>query len=332
VRFVPVHKLSPAGRARAVACDGAGDAGLQLAHWPGHRTPPAFQADLGVECALRFARAAERGAYDAVTNDHHDADGVLSLFAASRPDEALALAELLVAAAAFSDFAQGSDEEALKLAATLDGLRKNPLSPLAAKLDGLDARDADAMATEHALAMLPTLAGDLERHWALWADELAWFQASRDALRGGAISVTELPPARLTIVEADREPHPAVVERVREGELVVVAVRGATGYRYAAHWRRYSWAPTVSPSRPPVRRVPLEKFCLPLNSLEPDKRLQWLADDAIPARGRTEALRCCQPDGTPAESKLAPGEVAEKLAWFLLERGGSRPSGKSPSL
>ncbi|HEV8361140.1 MAG TPA: DUF6687 family protein [Candidatus Thermoplasmatota archaeon] len=317
MRFVPAHLLSPGERARAVSVDGAADAAVQLGHWPGAATPERFRADLGVEAALRFA-ASERGALEIATNDHHDADGVLSLLAVLRPDEARSDAERYVAAAAFSDFGQGHDEDALKLAATLDGLLRSPLSPLAAKLEGLPVPDAAALATEHALAILPGLADDLEPHWALWSDELERFQASRDALASGALAVTDLPPARLTVAEWTREPHAAVVDRAAQGDLVLVAVEGERGYRYGAAWRGWAWAPTTSRSRPRIATLSLEKFALTLNSLEGQRAGRWVAEGL--GRERTGALAFAAQDGTLLESTLRPDEVAEKLAWFLVER------------
>jgi len=328
MRFVPHHRLPAEERARAVACDGACEAGLQLSHWPGHRTPAEYRADLGVEAALRFAREpllTKRGpglAY--ATNDHHDADGVLSLFAVLQPNLALPRGASLARAAAFSDFRHGTDEAALKLAAVLDGLRTSPASPLAGALEGLAPHDADAHATEQALAMLPSLLDDgagLEAHRALWEEELGWFQTSGAALEAGEMQVTEVAPAGLTVVEWDAEAHPAVVDRVMAGDLVLHCIQAEQGVHYRADWRYHSWAETVSEERPRVRRVDLEKLCLPLNSLETNRRGRWLSA-GYPGRGRTEALRFTNPAGEEMESHLQPTEVVQRLAWFLMERGG----------
>ena len=325
MRFVPDHRLDDALRPRAVACDGRCEAGLELSHWRGNATPARYQADLSTEMALRFARdAEERARFEVVTNNHHDADGVLSLFAVLRPDEALAQADRWVRAAAMGDFRHGDDPEALKLAATLDGLLGHPASPIAPQLRDLPEADQSALATEHALARLPGLADDLDAYAALWEDELAWWEASRDALRSGALRLTELAPARLTVAEWDEEPHPAVLDGAMGGDLALLVIEGDEGFHYRADWRYYSWAETVSPQRPPVRTVDLEKLCLPLNSLETNRRGRWM-HAGYQGQGMTEALRFTNLLGEELESHLQPTEVVQKLAWFVMERGAKGP-------
>jgi hypothetical protein len=294
--------------------------GLQLSHWRGNRTPARYQADLSTEMALRFARSEERSRFEVATNNHYDADGALSLFAVLQPEAALAHEALLVKAAALGDFQHGSDPEALKLAAVLEGLAGSS-SPLAAKLGHLDDADAGAALTEHALALLPTLPGELDKHHALWAEDLAWFEATRDALREGALRVTELPRARLSVLEAEAEAHPAVADGAARGDLLLHVIEGAEGFHYRADWRGYCWAETVSPERPPIARLDLEKLALPLNSLETNRHGRWMTQ-GYAGRGMTEALRFTNLSGEELESHLQPTEVVQKLAWFLLERGG----------
>jgi hypothetical protein len=313
--------LPTEARAEAVALDGACDAALQLSHWPGNRTPAGWKRDLGVEMAFAFVASDERARFDAATNDHHDADGVLSLFVALEPERAAPHRARFERAAAFSDFQQGEDEEALKLAAVLDGLAHSPASPLAGKLADLAEPEALAALTEHALAMLPGLPGELERHRELWEDELGWFQVTRDAVRAGEVALTELPGARLTVVEWDAEAHPAAVDASCRGDLVLHAIEGAEGYHYRADWRGWAWADTVSEARPRIRALDLEKLSLPLNSLESNRRGRWMSR-GYANRGRSEALRFTNPAGHELESHLQPTEVVQKLAWFLIERGG----------
>lgn len=319
LRYVPDHRLRPEDRPRAIACDGLAEAGLHLSHWPGNRTPPKYKADLSTEMALRFADDPTPG-FAFATNNHHDADGVLSLFALLQPEPARAHRDLLVKAAAFGDFQHGDDVEALKLAATLAGLLEHPRSPLRPQLEGLVEADASALATERALAMLPGLAGELPKHEPLWAEEAGWFEASRDALRDGSVRVTELPPARLTVLEWDAEVHPAVADGAAKGDLLLHVIEGAEGFHYRADWRYYAWAETVTPQRPPIAQMDLEKLCLPLNSLETNRRGRWMSA-GYASQGMTEALRFTNPMGEELESHLQPSEVVQRLAWFVMERG-----------
>jgi hypothetical protein len=318
MRFVPAHRLRPEDRPNAIACDGLAEVGLHLSHWPGNRTPARWKADLSTEMALRFA-ADPDPAFRVATNDHHDADGVLALFALLQPEQALAHGEAMVQAAAFGDFQHGEDVAALKAAVVLEKGPTHPGSSASKAIAEAGEEDAAALATEHALSLLPGLFGDPERHEEVWREDVGWWEVSRDALRAGELRVTDLPPARLSVLEWDAECHPAIADAGARGDLLLHVIEGAEGFHYRADWRYYSWADTVSPQRPPIRRLDLEKLLLPLNSLESNRRGKWMTH-GYEGRGTTEALRFTNPMGEELESTLQPTEVVQKLAWFLMDR------------
>lgn len=321
MRFVPDHRLAAEDRPRAIACDGLCEAGMHLSHWRGNATPARYKADLSTEMALRFADDPDPR-FGIATNNHHDADGVLSLFALLQPDLAREHRALLVGAAAFGDFQHGADEAALQLATVLEKGPAHPSSPVAKAMQEASDEDAAALATQHMLDQLPALLRDgCGAHEEVWRDDLGWFQVSRDAMRSGALQVTELPPARLTVLEWDAECHPAIADAAGKGDLLLHVIQGQEGFHYRADWRYYAWAETVSPERPPIAMLNLEKLCLPLNSLETNRRGRWM-HHGYAGQGMTEALRFTTAGGEELESHLQPTEVVQKLAWFLMERGG----------
>ena len=93
--FVPYHELG--GRPNVIA-DGSPTDGtvLCLTHWPGIDSPPDLRADLSAEMAFRYLRRFDRhdGAA-AVSNNHFDQDGLVSVYALAFPEQGLARQRLL---------------------------------------------------------------------------------------------------------------------------------------------------------------------------------------------------------------------------------------------
>jgi hypothetical protein len=86
--FVPYHEL---GGRPDVVVDGAPTTGtvLCLSHWPGIASPPRFQADLSAQMAFAYLEAYDRHhPATAVSNNHFDQDGLVSIYALARPEAA----------------------------------------------------------------------------------------------------------------------------------------------------------------------------------------------------------------------------------------------------
>lgn len=96
--------------ARVLYADGSAgedfhpDVDLELSHWVPNRTPTRWKADTSTEICLRFLADPPAEDYDLCVNNHVDVDGLLSLFALTHPDLALAHREVLVGAAEMGDF------------------------------------------------------------------------------------------------------------------------------------------------------------------------------------------------------------------------------------
>jgi hypothetical protein len=92
-----------------VVVDGSPNAStvLTLSHWPQLPAPDGFAADLSAQMAFHYLDngATLHGNAEVVTNNHFDQDGLISMYALSRPDDALARRTLLEDVAAAGDFA-----------------------------------------------------------------------------------------------------------------------------------------------------------------------------------------------------------------------------------
>lgn len=104
-RFVPFGETAPTG---SLAVDGAvAGAAAIYSHWQGdHTTPAGLAADTSTGMLVRaaFDEARWLAPFATVVNNHIDADGLLSVLAACRPDLARRHAAQLIAAAATGDF------------------------------------------------------------------------------------------------------------------------------------------------------------------------------------------------------------------------------------
>ncbi|MBO0893044.1 MAG: hypothetical protein J2O39_01595 [Acidimicrobiales bacterium] len=280
VGYVPYHRLD--GRPHLIV-DGPATDGtvLTLSHWPASPTPKPLRADLSAEIVFRFLAGRRRWWQrppSAVSNDHLDQDGLVSVFAIQSPEEALRRKELLCDLARAGDFAVFRHREAGRASfalATLADPERSPLGP-AAFPEGYAERCAGLH--EELLGRLLELVDDPGRHRALWAEEDDAFGASEADLQRGAVTVSELPTVDLAVVEVAEDARPRTATRfVGREDLAVhpAALHRATGClrlllvqgrRYRLTYRYESWVRLVS--RPVAPRVDLGPLAARLEAEE----------------------------------------------------------------
>ncbi|RKY19120.1 MAG: hypothetical protein DRQ55_11490 [Planctomycetota bacterium] len=327
--------------ARCLVVDGIADGFRSLSHWPGHGTPPALRHDLSTGIALAWARCspAERltlaGPFDEVANTHFDTDGVLSVFSVMRPDEALARAELLLAAAATGDFATWNGEHALAVELSIMALPSHPDSPLAR---ALPADASDALRWERAylwaIEHLPALLDDPWRYRPLWQPRFE--QVSAD------IAALEADEADLGLeLQTDAELDLAVVRTARPLSSialhhaagpryrVLAVLRGEDGPRYRFCYRDESWFDLVSIHAAP--RLPLDAAVAELQRREQRAggQARWWCDELStpvvqlghcdPAEARAAGFFLDPLDQPGPPSRLATEEVLDVLREALSE-------------
>jgi hypothetical protein len=280
VTYVPYQRL--AGRPHLVA-DGPATDGtvLTLSHWPASPTPLAFRADLSAEIVFRWLarrRRWWRRPPPAVSNDHLDQDGLVSVFAIQNPEEALARGEVLCDVARAGDFAVFRNHEAARASfalATLADPERSPLGPAA--FPG-DYAERCAGLHEELLGRLVELVDNISRYRHLWAEEDSAFRAGEAHLERGAVTVSEHPGVDLAVINVteglrdqmatrfvsreDAVVHPAAVHR-STGCLRLLVVQGR---RYRLTYRYESWVRLVSRAAAP--RVDLASLAARLEAEE----------------------------------------------------------------
>jgi hypothetical protein len=317
-----------------LAVDGTVEGALHLSHWEGNTTPAELRADTSTEIALNFVAWPRREEWargvEVVTNNHFDADGVLSVWSVLNGERALGLRDELVSAAEAGDFSEFPDEDAVRVSILLQG-GDNPFvpgvnSPLIEHLAGgekVDERRAYELVMPEVERVL-THTGEYEP---LWREGWAWIERTLESFARGDSRVVEDEGSKLSVVTLAPDfygpggfdparhaaPYTALAHNAR-GEVILVATPHADGWAYRIDYAYHSWAETVA--RPRVARRSLSGLVGRLNVLERG-RGTWKADRSE----LTSAVKFLGRDGAPTASHLQPDEVAAELRAALVGAG-----------
>ncbi len=183
-----------------VVVDGSAQPGtiLTLSHWPGADCPEPLRADLSAEIAFNYLdRPGLQVDAGFVTNNHFDQDGLIGVFALTRPDDALPHRDRLIDIARAGDFSHFHDRDAARAAIAI--------AALGAAADG-DPYPA-------VLDEVPRLATDVDAYRSLWADEDAHIAETERAITDGTITITEEPGIDLAVVRVPGDWHERAVHR-----------------------------------------------------------------------------------------------------------------------
>ena len=317
-RFVPMGEAAPTG---SLAIDGAVPGAAAIySHWQGdHTTPEALAADTSTGMLVRaaFDEARWLAPFDVVCNHHIDADGLLTVLCACRPDLARTHAPRLIAAATAGDFTLWTGAIAYDLLLRVHqhialhqssgpGWEQRCLVGLLAQADqlltgewpGEDARRAAIAQVEQAIRTLPspTLLGRLA--------VLRWRQVLGHAT-----------DTFLTVFKPDDLPLIALSTRMPAGHFQLLIQDTADGCYVQVDAPRHSWARTVD--LPTVAWPDCTALAAALAAEEP--AAGWIARPQAAEIGFTCLLACRHP------SRIAVDALVPRIA-AAVAGGGCDPS------
>ena len=298
--------------------DGVVPGGLNVSHWPGNRTPAHLKADTTTEMALKLARDPGRGAWLAgvsiVTNNHFDTDGLLSVWAALRPAEALGREKEMVRAARTGDFGDWTTPEAFKFDAVVTAYGDERRSPIAAEIRGRTESERLAIVYDRLLSEMPDLLATASTRKDLWAESLQSVLRSMMRLRDVG-RVREHEAARLSVIETTEPLDEMARFNIARHHRVLTATRTPDGWLYEMAFRIFSWFETVTPAR--GGRFDLTDTAARLDALETGRGGRWTytGDDSLAAR-----LYRAGDDGRPVPSTLPLGTVESHLVTLFESR------------
>lgn len=327
------------------------DRDIELSHWNPSTTPELFQADSSTEIALNFLSFGKLPADGLVINNHLDVDGILSAFVLLQPELALRHRERLVAAAETGDFWSWTDEASLGLFQSLVELLEAGQAAgrdetqlhhdCFQALPGLLAQDLSKrvpVSLRDAVALVEC--GRIERR--LHHRRFVSYQIPRGVHGGdlaGALKVNDFNAS----LDDGSLLHGVVRNRLDAERVQLVSVQGESGWYHDLCYPGHMWALTVDRWRAPgfwegetsntwyFRYAPLEEALRRLSAREGGAGRWQSAEELTPFRsvlGRAFPVvaACLGEDDLPAESGLAPGEVARELrAAFTFDLTGRRP-------
>jgi len=378
--YVPVEALNDRPH---VLVDGATrpESVLTLSHWPQSPTPMALARDLSAQIVFAFLHAAHgdalprRGAgggqrgrggqggrsdgeirsaiaaagrAEAVTNDHFDEDGLVSVFAMTDPDAAMPHEELLDDVASCGDFGVVRSRPAARIAFAIGPIAEEAATQEAAAEvpdSGVSGKRPGSWSGRRYYAVLDRMVELLEHpeHFRrYWEQEDEALSASLADLEAGVIRIHEVPEVDLAVVTraglATRPPDGAVSMTGRSVlGLSEVALHSATSAsrilvfnqgRCELYLRYEGWVRYISRKVP--RRPDLAPLAEQLSAAEPSG-IRWQADGVGSIVTRMRAGARGETDLDPA---VITGSVACYLrsatpAWDPFRRGGALiPSGK----
>lgn len=230
--FVPFgSRPSPSTSGPVISCDGLVEgAELHLSHWEGNRTTPEWKADTSTEMAIRYALSG--APIGLVTNNHFDADGVLSVLALLEPSLAASWSSRMIGAAEAGDFdAWPENADGLKLAFAIDALS-----------EGREEGEAYA----HVLPMLPELITNLGSREAFYAEA---FEALLEQDRRAASELAVSSRGGIVVFQgAEEPPGPVLDKRTPKGATrrLIAVDRGRGEHDYLYERPRHAWAETVA--------------------------------------------------------------------------------------
>ena len=319
LRFVPEHAIAGIPN---VVVDGSAnpDTVLTLSHWPGAPTPPELRDDLSAQIAFRALDQPHLfDGIEAVTNNHFDQDGLVSVFALVEPDAALARRDLLIDVASAGDFGTFTSRTAARVAMVIAALDDDALSPLPADVLAAAYPQRCGALYEWALPRLVDMVDHPERWQSLWLEEDAHLGDSLDAIAFGDVQLTEHPDVDLAVLDVPEEWVQHASHRFTVGSSAAVhpmAVNCSTsclrvallqGRRYRLELRYESWV--MLTSRPVLPRPDLRVLAAELTAEEPGGAV-WTAD---PPGALTPQLQLA--DGP--DSGLTPAAFVDRVQDFL---------------
>jgi hypothetical protein len=299
-----------------------------ISHWPNSGSPAALSADTSAEMVLRWIDAGkdQQGA-DVVSNNHFDEDGLVSVWAITHPDAALAKRELLSDVARAGDFGTYRFRDAARLSFAIAALADPATSPFEASTFGADYAATAAALYRKLLGRLPELIADVGALRSLWEPEDAYLEASEAALASGEARLEEQPDVDLAVVVLPEQFRSERVHRFtqpRDGLLHPMAIHNATscfrvaivrGRRYEVQYRYETWVQYAS--RRPMPRVDLEGLARRLDEVEGDSVWHFDGVDRITPRLRMDSAR---------DSRIP----SERFVEMLVEHLRSAPPAWNP--
>ncbi len=318
-----------------LSVDGTVPNSVHFSHWEGNETPVELKADTSTQIALNLVASPQQSQFtrgiELVTNNHFDADGVLSVWTVLNGNRALSFKDTLISTAEAGDFSEMTSEAGVRVSIAIQGSdqagnESQEGSPLAQFLNGGAAVD-DAKAYDLVLPEVEKLITNIDAYEHLWREGWEQVATAIESFEKGASVAEELSEVNTTLVtispdifgpsgfDPGRHGLPVIaISQYAHGELFLIATPYESGWSYRFDYPYYSWAETVV--RPKIERRDLTPLLARLNQSESNGKGRWQLDGSE----MTSAIKFLDGTNALAASGLRPDEVAAIVRSEHLSR------------
>jgi len=319
MRYVPYEAL---GNEPNIIVDGPANSHtlITLSHWPYSPTPAALREDLSAQIVFRYLNEPEwQVKAEAVSNNHFDEDGLVSVYSMLNPEAAQNWKELLIDIAAAGDFGTYRFREAARTTFVLSAFADADVSPLDPGIFKQPYPRMTSFLYQELLPQLPDIIHGLNNYNTYWKPEDEMLSESEAMIRNGSIRIDEDPSLDLAVVTVPESWNGCKVHRFTQGRQAVChpmalhnAVRSfrillVQGRTYEFQYRYESWVQYMS--RRVLPRIDLAPLAAQLSDQESSGG-RWVfegVEQITPKLGLTGA----------EESQIAPEEFVKQIKTFL---------------
>ncbi len=293
------------------------DTVLEISHWPGNRTPSCFKSDVSTQGVLALLEDANGHSYladaRAVSCDHFDIDGLLSIWALTDPPGARKRGTLAAQTAIVGDFDRFVSDAAVRACFALEAAADVVASSVAYANTVTHTQTATAFLFGEVLAVVAECLDDSDHGRPAWDEEYHQVLASMRYLDSHSDAIEELPGVDLAVVGPPKHSSGLGNELHRYAinahtELLTVATT-TTDNRHRLHFRYESFVDLQSRSTGP--RLRGDKLAELLN--EKETAGTWWCE---PADTATPCLQLFAAGETPASSSLSYDDFIDAVCDF----------------
>lgn len=262
---------------KAISVDGAFDAKLQLSHWVGNSSPKELKADTTTEMSFKLIEHSNKEKYldgiEFVSNNHFDADGLLSAFVLLNPDYALQHKNKIINMAITGDFSEFTTEDALKSVIVIESLLDEEKSIMKDEIKNKSYSSAVQYAYEEGFKLIPELINDIDQFEKYWIEEFSFFEESEKSFERQESVVSNYDNLCLSVAEIPKPLHKVSIYKNTNNDIVLMATKSNDGNYYDLEYKMWTWFDTIRVKK--IKRNSFETLANLFNQIEQNKSGIW---------------------------------------------------------
>jgi len=264
-------------RNNVVCVDGSFPAKLELSHWRGNLTPQELKADTSTEIAFNLIESENKEKYldgiEIVSNNHFDADGILSAFVILNPEFSLQHKKEIINIAEIGDFSEFTTEDALKQSIVLEQLFDLEKSIFKNELQKIKFPEMMQFIYEKGFKLIPKLIENIDDFEKIWKDDFQFFENSERLFKNQSAVFSNYSDSRISVIESNESLHKVSRYKNSEYEILLSVIKKKEGNLYELEYKTVTWFETLREKK--IERKSFETLSQNLNLIEKNKNYSW---------------------------------------------------------